>query len=86
MNLNLNAMMQTVTTMLTAVGLKIVGAIVIWMVGRWLIGVALRMIGSTLRKQKIDPTLETPQIAIGAGIGKGLIIVVDRLAEEAPPD
>jgi len=57
MNLNFSAMMQTVTTMLTAVGLKIVGAIVIWMVGRWLISVALRMIGSTLRKQKIDPTL-----------------------------
>jgi small conductance mechanosensitive channel len=57
MNVNLSAMMQTVTTTLTAVGLKILGAIAIWIVGRWLIGLALRLIGSALTKQKIDPTL-----------------------------
>jgi small conductance mechanosensitive channel len=57
MNVNLSAIMQTVTTMLTAVGLKILGAIAIWIVGRWLIGLALRLIGSALTKQKIDPTL-----------------------------
>ena len=57
MNATLSAMMQTVTTMLTAVGLKILGAIAIWIVGRWLIGLALRLIGSALTKQKIDPTL-----------------------------
>jgi small conductance mechanosensitive channel len=57
MNLNLSAMMQTVTAVLTAVGLRLLGAIAIWIIGRWLIGIALRMIGSALRKQKIDPTL-----------------------------
>lgn len=57
MNATLSAMMQTVTTMLTAVGLKILGAVAIWIVGRWLIGLALRLIGSALTKQKIDPTL-----------------------------
>ncbi len=57
MNFDLNAITQTVTTILTTVGLKILGAIAIWIIGRWLIGVALRMIGSALRKQKIDPTL-----------------------------
>ncbi|MGA7926034.1 MAG: mechanosensitive ion channel family protein [Candidatus Sulfotelmatobacter sp.] len=57
MNFNLSAMMQTVTTILTTVGLRLLGAIAIWIVGRWLIGVVLRMIGTGLRKQKIDPTL-----------------------------
>jgi small conductance mechanosensitive channel len=57
MNFDLSAMMQTVTTMLTSVGLKILGAIAIWIVGRWLIGLALRLIGSALTKQRIDPTL-----------------------------
>jgi len=57
MNVNLSAMMQTVTTTLTSVGLKLLGAIAIWIVGRWLIGLALQMIGGALRKQKIDPTL-----------------------------
>ena len=57
MNLDISAMKVTVVTLLTTVGLKILGAIAIWIIGRWLIGVSLRMIGSALRKQKIDPTL-----------------------------
>ena len=57
MNLNFSAMMQTATTLLTTVGLKILGAIAIWIVGRWLIGLSLRLIGSALTRQKIDPTL-----------------------------
>ena len=57
MNLNLTAMTQTVTTMLTTVGLKILGAIAIWIIGRWLIAFALRLIGGALTKQRIDPTL-----------------------------
>jgi small conductance mechanosensitive channel len=57
MNVNLSAMMQTVTTTLTTVGLRLLGAIAIWIIGRWLIGLVLRMIGTTLSKQKMDPTL-----------------------------
>jgi small conductance mechanosensitive channel len=57
MNVNLSAMMQTVTTILTTVGVKLLGAIAIWIVGRWLIGLGLRMIGSALSRQKFDPTL-----------------------------
>ena len=57
MNVNLSAMMQTATTILTAVGLKILGAIAIWVVGRWLISLALRLIVRALTKQKIDFTL-----------------------------
>src|SRR5208283_735826 len=57
MNFAFNAVIQTATTMLTAVGLKILGAIAIWIIGRWLIGLALRLMGSALTRQKIDPTL-----------------------------
>ena len=57
MNFNLNATMQTITAVATAVGLKILAAIAIWIVGRWLIGLLLRMIGSALKKQQVDPTL-----------------------------
>jgi len=56
-NSNLTAITQTVTTMLTTVGLKILGAIAIWVIGRWLIALALRLIGGMLTKQKIDSTL-----------------------------
>ncbi|MFY9645132.1 MAG: mechanosensitive ion channel family protein [Terriglobales bacterium] len=57
MNVDFTAMKLTVTTLLTTVGLKILGAIAIWIIGRWLIGLVLRMMGSALTRQKIDPTL-----------------------------
>jgi small conductance mechanosensitive channel len=57
MNVNVSPIMQTVITLLTTVGLKMLGAIAIWIVGRWLISVALNVMGRALRKQKIDPTL-----------------------------
>lgn len=44
-------------TTATEVGLKLLAAIAFWMIGRWLIGMALRMLRSALEKQKVDPTL-----------------------------
>ena len=41
----------------TDVGLKMLAAIAFWVIGRWLIGMALRMLRSALEKQKVDPTL-----------------------------
>jgi small conductance mechanosensitive channel len=75
MNFNFTAMMQTVTAVLTAVGLKILGAIVLWMIGRWLISLSLSLIGSALRKQKIDPTL-IRYIHSGVGALLNIVLVV----------
>lgn len=44
-------------TTATDVGLKLLAAIAFWVIGRWLIGMALRMLRSALEKQKVDPTL-----------------------------
>jgi small conductance mechanosensitive channel len=41
-----------------AVGLKILGALVAWMAGRWLIGLAVRLINVTLTRNQVDPTLQ----------------------------
>jgi len=49
--------MDTITTTLTTVGLKILGAIAVWIVGRWLIGLAIRLLSAALTKQQVDPTL-----------------------------
>jgi small conductance mechanosensitive channel len=77
MNYNFSAMMQTVTTTLTSVGLKLLGAIAIWIIGRWLIGLALRMIGSALTKQKIDPTLiRYINSAVSALLNIALVIAI----------
>lgn len=44
-------------TTATDIGLKILAAIVFWVVGRWLIGVALNMVRASLERQKVDPTV-----------------------------
>lgn len=46
-----------IVTTATEVGLKILAAIVFWVVGRWLIGLAVRMVRSALEGQKVDPTV-----------------------------
>ena len=48
---------QTVTTIGVAFGLKVVGAIVVWVVGRYLIGLAVRLVSNALEKQRVDPTV-----------------------------
>jgi len=44
-------------TTATDVGLKILAAIAFWVIGRWLIGVALSMVRASLERQKVDPTV-----------------------------
>src|SRR5574343_68088 len=39
------------------VGLKVLAAIAFWVIGRWLIGVAVGMVRAALEKQKVDPTV-----------------------------
>jgi small conductance mechanosensitive channel len=57
MNVNLTAMAQTLTATLTTVGLRLLGAIAIWIIGRRLIGIVLGIVGRALTKQSMDPTL-----------------------------
>jgi len=48
---------RTAVATLTNVGLMILGAIVLLIVGRWLIGFAVNLITRSLEKQRVDPTL-----------------------------
>jgi len=41
----------------TQIGLKLLGAIALWIVGRMLIGIVARMAGNALERQRIDTTL-----------------------------
>jgi small conductance mechanosensitive channel len=41
----------------TDVGMKILAAIAFWVIGRWLIHVAVRMVQGSLERQKVDPTV-----------------------------
>ena len=57
MNITVDSLKQFVLTTLTNLGLKILGALALWIVGRWLINLAVGMIGRGMTRQKIDPTL-----------------------------
>ncbi len=55
--MDLNLLTQNTSTLLVGVGLKIVGAFLIYLVGRWLINLAIDLIRRALNQQKVDPTL-----------------------------
>ena len=53
----MNATIQAGLALLTAVALKILGVIVFWFVGRWLIRFAIRIMERALNRQDFDRTL-----------------------------
>jgi len=55
--MDVNALAQTAVSTLVAAAWKVAGAVVLWLVGRWLIGFALRLLRRTLVTQSFDPTL-----------------------------
>jgi small conductance mechanosensitive channel len=57
MEFDLENIVDTGTTLLTALGLKIIGAIIAWFVGRALIKFGVRLMSAALKRQPVDPTL-----------------------------
>lgn len=55
--MNWDQIRDTLTAEITAFGLRLVGALVVWIVGRWLIGLAGRLLSRALHRQDFDPTL-----------------------------
>jgi len=55
--MDLQNMFETAKPALIALGLKVVGAIVLYIVGRWLIGIAGTIIQKSLERQKVEPTV-----------------------------
>lgn len=77
MELKIDNLMQSGMTLLLALGLKLLEALAIWIVGRWLIGIATSMIGKAMTKQKIDPTLiRWIQNATSALLNIALIVAI----------
>ena len=77
METKMNALMSAGWTALIALGIRVLEAIALWIVGRWLISFATNMIGRVMTKQKIDPTLiRYMQNAIGAILNIVLVIAI----------
>jgi small conductance mechanosensitive channel len=52
-----NVVFDTLKTQLTGFGLKLLGALLLWFVGGWLIKTGVELLSRVLKKQSIDPTL-----------------------------
>jgi small conductance mechanosensitive channel len=55
--MDVNALVQSASVTLMAVAWKVAGAFVLWLVGRWLISLATRLLGRALTRQQFDLTL-----------------------------
>lgn len=55
--MNFDNVVTVIETTITGVGLRVVGAIVLYIVGRWLISFAVGLVQKGLSRQKIEPTL-----------------------------
>jgi small conductance mechanosensitive channel len=54
---NMGHLAQQGYGLLIALGIKVLEAIALWIVGRWLIGFSIRLIDRAMARQMIDPTL-----------------------------
>src|SRR5580698_5718772 len=55
--MNWDSIVKLVETTITGVGLRVLGAIILYIIGRWLISFAVGLVQKGLSRQKIEPTL-----------------------------
>lgn len=55
--MDLKAITDSALVTITQVGLKILGALILYMIGRWLVSIVVSMVASALRRQHVEPTL-----------------------------
>ena len=60
---------------LVAFGLKVIGAIAVFIVGRWLISVATRLLGAAMERQRVDPTVQRYLVSF-VTIALNIVLVV----------
>lgn len=77
MQTKMDALMTRGWNGLIDLGISVLEALALWIVGRWLIGVSLNIIGRTMTRQKIDPTLiRYIQNAVGAILNIVLVVAI----------
>ncbi len=60
---------------LVAFGLKALGAIVVFIIGRWLIGLVCRLIGAAMTRQKLDMTVQNYLVSF-ISVALNVVLVV----------
>src|SRR5436190_13871556 len=75
--MDVNAFIQNTASTLVSVGWKVAGAAALWLIGRWLISFALRMLGRALDRQQFDITLTRyMQTALRIVLNAALIVAI----------
>ena len=65
----------SVAPIATAIGFKIIGGLVLYLIGRWLIGAAIGVLSRVLTARNLDATLQR-YIANILGVGLNIVLVV----------
>ena len=73
--MDMNTLVESATATLIAVAWKVAGALVLWLVGRWLIAFAVRVLGRTLSAKQFDATL-TRYLLTGLSVLLNIVLVV----------
>jgi small conductance mechanosensitive channel len=76
--MDLAVLIDNARPIVIALALKIVGAIAIYIIGRWLIGVAGNLITTALERQKIEPTV-VRYIGIALTVALNVLLVIGIL-------
>ncbi|MDX2042726.1 MAG: mechanosensitive ion channel family protein [Acidobacteriota bacterium] len=56
--MDINQITNSIITIVMTAGLKILSAVVLYLLGRWLIGVVVKLMRRGLEAQKVDPTIQ----------------------------
>lgn len=65
----------SVAPIATAIGFKIIGGLVLYLIGRWLIGIAVNVLSRVLTARHLDATLQR-YISNIIGVGLNIVLVV----------
>ncbi len=77
MQTKVDALMTRGWNGLIELGISVLEALALWIVGRWLIGFAINLIGRSMTRQKIDPTLiRYIQNAVAAILNIVLVVAI----------
>jgi small conductance mechanosensitive channel len=75
--MDVNALMQNAGATLVSLGLKVAGAAALWLIGRWLISFALRLLGRALARQQFDVTITRyMQTTLGILLNIALVVAI----------
>ena len=71
---------KNLTTTATDIGFRVIGAILIWIVGRWIIGMLVRLASAGLTRQKMDATMQRYILSTVSGL-LNIVLVISILGQ-----